>query len=501
MAAEEKQDERRRDARVATRQGPTAQRKDEGNTQMGRNKKEALEILYRLQNEQQESAGGRELTRAIRLLEARDEQEEQRTQGVQGQLDELKSQLSFLVQAQQERTAQKPTWAAIARKGVASQAQAARQQMQATANPTIRVRILNEDIKGMKPAGILPLVKQAIPRAIAVRPLASGAVEVTVASEEDKERALATKQNDILQVLKQGYHIEVLAVDLSILPARPSQEERERFARRIEGDNGRLGKLAIQDVRWLKEATPTPAKSKQGVAKTRGNLLITVASEDMRIAAVQQGVIMAAQLYESVRYFDYQAIIRQCFNCQQWGHAQKACRKHAKCGHCAGEHDSRQCKTKETQLCGNCGKKHKAWFRRECKVFQVYLSEVQGKRQALTEHSFCVRAAPRTTPTPPASTPRQEEPRREPLETDEFQVVQGKRRRRETTLAGSSQTVRKLAKPKGRVGRPTGLEKAGQDPKQPKLSQFKAQSEAPGTQASEPQVASLPNDTEMTNEE
>lgn len=52
--------------------------------------------------------------------------------------------------------------------------------------------------------------------------------------------------------------------------------------------------------------------------------------------------------YKVKRYepFSGNCRVRQCFNCQQYGHVLKACRNTAKCGHCAGNHSSHDCTIK-----------------------------------------------------------------------------------------------------------------------------------------------------------
>jgi hypothetical protein len=58
----------------------------------------------------------------------------------------------------------------------------------------------------------------------------------------------------------------------------------------------------------------------------------------------------------------------QCFKCCAYGHIAKHCRAEARCGHCSGFHETRDCpNNKEKAFCRNClGKglgstEHKAW--------------------------------------------------------------------------------------------------------------------------------------------
>lgn len=49
--------------------------------------------------------------------------------------------------------------------------------------------------------------------------------------------------------------------------------------------------------------------------------------------------------------------VLQCFKCLAFGHFAKNCKSAALCGHCAGNHELKDCtKRMETATCGNCKK-------------------------------------------------------------------------------------------------------------------------------------------------
>jgi Associated with zinc fingers len=77
-------------------------------------------------------------------------------------------------------------------------------------------------------------------------------------------------------------------------------------------------------------------------------------------------------LHARVRVEKYQQrSILQCFNCQEFSHGARACRRPPACLHCAGPHDTRHCVNKETctPKCANCSGPHKA-FDRSCPIRQ-----------------------------------------------------------------------------------------------------------------------------------
>jgi hypothetical protein len=156
---------------------------------------------------------------------------------------------------------------------------------------------------------------------------------------------------------------------------------------------------------------------------------------------VARGIVINSELYEA-RLYDRKMTIKQCFNCQQWGHTQGACAKQARCGQCAGPHNTKDC-LKERISCANCGKAHRSWQRSVCPAFQAYHTRVQGLRaDALISTASIQNAGAPTAPTgrAPALTPVSFATRKRPQEN---------------------------AQPAPRrVGRPSYIEAAARDPTQ-----------------------------------
>lgn len=130
--------------------------------------------------------------------------------------------------------------------------------------------------------------------------------------------------------------------------------------------------------------------------KTRGSLLIGLPTQEMQRRAISGGLVIAAQLFET-RPFEQALIATQCFNCQHWGHTQKACGRKARCEQCAGDHATRDC-PKERVSCANCGKRHRSWQRRECPSFRAYFEGIQRRRIALYTDASSIRNAGQWTP-------------------------------------------------------------------------------------------------------
>ena len=110
--------------------------------------------------------------------------------------------------------------------------------------------------------------------------------------------------------------------------------------------------LQITRITWLYGEKQLSRMRQEG--KPRGSLLVGLATEEMRRTAIQGGLVINAQLYD-VRIFEKCLTKVQCYNCQQWGHTQNACVKKARCGRCAGPHQTREYKEKRAS-CANYSK-------------------------------------------------------------------------------------------------------------------------------------------------
>src|SRR2546423_15274626 len=60
-------------------------------------------------------------------------------------------------------------------------------------------------------------------------------------------------------------------------------------------------------------------------------------------AAATQGGIYGSSIH-----------VKQCFNCQQFGHVGTQCRASKRCSWCAGAHDLKGCPRPELKQCANC---------------------------------------------------------------------------------------------------------------------------------------------------
>ena len=117
-----------------------------------------------------------------------------------------------------------------------------------------------------------------------------------------------------------------------------------------------------------------------------------------------------------IRTETYKAIqgIRQCYNCQDFGHTAQLCNRPPKCVRCGENHSLKECTNINLLKCANCNEKHPASFR-QCKYYISRNKSTQNSTQTSTQNR----------PQTPTQTPTQNRPRTFPPR-DPTQQVWGK---------------------------------------------------------------------------
>jgi hypothetical protein len=265
----------------------------------------------------------------------------------------------------------------------------------AHARPAVRVRIPEATNKPAEE--ILAQVKPIIPGAYAVRQLRSGDIEVTVPDQRSKDQALNQQDTGGYKILRQDYPIEVPGVPLSTAIRNRKDPENEETIKAICRANKRMiPNMAINRIRWMHDDKTQEERKKNG--KTRGTVLISFSTQALQHEAVRKGIVIDSQIYD-VRLYSQSLEVKQCFKCNQWGHTQSSCSKQDRCGECAGPHQTRECPKQKVSCC-NCGKPHRAWQRKECRNFEIYLKDIQTRRVKMVAETAAIRAMAG----PPAST-------------------------------------------------------------------------------------------------
>jgi hypothetical protein len=320
--------------------------------------------------------------------------------------------------------------------------------------PTIRIRIPEEGDKTREE--ILAITRKHIPDAFAVRRLRSGDTEVQMQDQLAKDKALNREQPEDFTILRSDYPVEIPGVPLDLRIACGKNADNAELIRAIcAGSKPILPNLAINDIRWLHSEKQQANSRRSG--KTRGTVILHLATQEMQHEAVRKGIVIQAEFFET-RLYHSGLQIKQCFNCSAWGHTQSACGKQAKCGECAGAHQSRDC-PKERVACANCGRAHRSWQKGSCKVFTAYKESIEAKRTVLLHRSLGIRSNP-ARPLSPV------------IQNDGFKIVQNKKR-------GRSPATALVTQQKRGPGRPSFTEIAARDRAQSTLSFNKGNANAP----------------------
>jgi hypothetical protein len=326
------------------------------------------------------------------------------------------------------------------------------------------IRLRHKD--GWKPStgterDILETIKKHIRDAKAVNFLRSGDIEVTLNTTATRDRILRGPDPGVWRILRNGYAAEIPFVALKTMPNAVNEEARKQIVQqtleKLQDENQWKGRELL-DARWLQDITP--AKKDQAAStpprRLHGTLIVTAATPVIRDRIVRSGIIIGGRMH-TAHLFDFGAIIRQCFNCQEWGHTQRGCGKDPKCGKCAERHQTQQCKS-EKPRCVNCGKRHAAWRRVECIGFRLYLKRVQMIRAEARATSARIRSAPASAPKSTSTSP---------AATEAGWEVQGSRKRRRNATPLGSPIKRG-------VGRPRAADTVLKDPKQGHIMDFVA---------------------------
>ena len=123
--------------------------------------------------------------------------------------------------------------------------------------------------------------------------------------------------------------------------------------------------------------------------KKSGSLIVEFTSPHHANKSIDTGTLWDSEMLTTVLY-DRAARIRQCHNCQKYGHIGSTCSNPTNCVFCAEKHHSRDCQRKKNatlseRKCANCGGAHNGWSKR-CPDFIKEIERVQILAQARERH-------------------------------------------------------------------------------------------------------------------
>jgi len=128
----------------------------------------------------------------------------------------------------------------------------------------------------------------------------------------------------------------------------------------LQEQNTKLyGNLRIARVSWPREVH---RKSR----KVYSSLTVYLSSPEAANQVIERGLVECGEVKGCERFILECGLV-QCFKCCRYSYIAKVCHTEARCGHCTGAYETKDCKQKEIELCILCkniyskkNKKHKA---------------------------------------------------------------------------------------------------------------------------------------------
>ena len=187
---------------------------------------------------------------------------------------------------------------------------------------------------------------------IGARQMVNGQVKVYYAEAVTKQ--IMERQKDwtqklatTAQVASENYQVLVHGMPFSFEPENPNH-----LIDLQNANDAHTPGIKIQRAVWLKKVKDSE--------KRAGSMIVWFEKPEHADKAINKGIMWKYEL-KTTEIFRSGFRTTQCFGCQRFGHIAKMCTQGPKCGHCAGDHNTKDCKGKEEARCSNCGRKHTAW--------------------------------------------------------------------------------------------------------------------------------------------
>ena len=187
---------------------------------------------------------------------------------------------------------------------------------------------------------------------IGARQMVNGQVKVYYAEAVTKQ--IMERQKDwtqklatTAQVASDNYQVLVHGMPFSFEP-----ENANHLKDLQDANDAHTPGIEIQRAVWLKKVKDTE--------KRAGSLIVWFEKPEHADKAITKGIMWKYEL-KTTEIFRSGFRTTQCFSCQRFGHIAKMCTHGPKCGQCAGDHNTKDCKGKKEARCSNCGRRHAAW--------------------------------------------------------------------------------------------------------------------------------------------
>lgn len=114
------------------------------------------------------------------------------------------------------------------------------------------------------------------------------------------------------------------------------KSNRDRAIEHIKASNTDIEDLQGMDIKWIGwRNAPKPGQE-------LASLVIEFSTPEHANAALDYNILIGREVYAGV-VFNGACKSMQCFRCYSYGHITVQCTNKEACGHCSGEHSSKDC--------------------------------------------------------------------------------------------------------------------------------------------------------------
>jgi len=208
-----------------------------------------------------------------------------------------------------------------------------------------------------------------------VRKMANDVLKIRCSTERDAETLRNMDWKSALDgatVIKPMYGIVVHGVPKYNVDFE--KDKQEELKTQIEDSNCR--RINVEKVMPLRRRARNPNATTQSI-------VILTESPEEADEGISNGINIEHRHYAAERHTP-QCQIKQCFNCQGYGHKADICTKKVRCGKCGQNHETKRCVSEELQ-CTHCKGSHAAWHY-ECPARKHESERLEALRTELSPY-------------------------------------------------------------------------------------------------------------------
>jgi len=221
-------------------------------------------------------------------------------------------------------------------------------------------------------------------RVASANQLKSGDLSIKTSGRIEAE-GLRQFANDWMSRIGRGASIRLPTYGILAHGIRTSSMDMAKFdetrAELLHDNRAFIPNADIKYIGWL---------SRAAITKSASTIIVEFTKPEDANKVIDEGLIWQGEAFQCERY-DRQCRLKQCYNCQKYGHIGTQCKANTACGYCSEAHNSKDCPTKvdksATRKCSVCKGAHEAWNNR-CPVRKIELNKVKAAYDVRQPYHF-----------------------------------------------------------------------------------------------------------------